>query len=210
MQADAADSVYCPPAGTRLEVLDHAAETDGERVRVAITMDPPPRSNGPYLHVHPEQDETLAVESGRMGVLVDKQEHILEAGDEIDIDRGVPHRYWNEGPGELHAIGEVRPGMETDALWPLLFKLARDRPASKVGFPLNPFLLSAALDRHRDHIYMARVPVALQKRLLAVVAQLGTLLGWSLQGDDPVGNRVERFCPVRIALESWARVAGRT
>jgi quercetin dioxygenase-like cupin family protein len=201
-----ADAVSCPPAGTRIEVVERAAETDGERVRVALTMDPPADSHGPYQHVHPEQDETLEVVSGRMGVQVDGEEHVLEAGDSIDIERGVPHRYWNEGPGELRAFGEVRPGLETDALWPLLFELASERPASKVGFPLNPFLLSVVFDRYPDHIYMAGVPVALQKWTIALVANLGYLLGYSLTGDGSVGSTYERICPVRFGLTMWERL----
>lgn len=166
------DVLECPPAGKRVAIDRSAEETGGDLVRFEMWLDPD--SRGPYLHVHPVQDEVLEVESGRLGVRVDGDTRVLEPGERVDVPRNVPHKFWNEHDGETHLYGELRPGRRADEFLPLAFALARDRWATEGGVPLNPFAVAAVFDEYEDYYYFAYVPVSLQKlgvRLLAPVAR---------------------------------------
>lgn len=52
--------------------------------------------------------------SGRLNVQVGFDQTVLYPGDSIRLDSALPHRYWNTGPGQVHAIWfESRPSHES-------------------------------------------------------------------------------------------------
>lgn len=162
----------CPPAGKRVRIERSAAETDGDLVRFEMWLDAD--SRGPYLHVHPVQDEVLEVECGELGVVVGGQRRVLTAGERVEIPRDVPHRFWNESDEETHLYGELRPGRRADEFLPMAFALARDRWSTSGGVPLNPLAVAVVFDEYEDYYYFAHLPTSLQKvgvRLLAPVAR---------------------------------------
>lgn len=162
----------CPPAGKRVRIDRAAAETGGDLVRFEMWLDPD--SRGPYLHVHPVQDEVLEVASGELGVVVGDQRRVLTEGERVEIPRDVPHRFWNEADGETHLYGELRPGRRADEFLPMAFALARDGWSTSGGVPLNPLAVAVVFDEYEDYYYFAHLPTSLQKfgvRLLAPVAR---------------------------------------
>lgn len=168
--------LYCPPAGKRVRIAASAADTDGDYVRFEMWLDPD--SRGPYLHVHPVQDEVLAVVEGSIGVVVDGDKQVLGPGEEVFIERNVAHQFWNEADTETHLRGELRPARRADEFLPRAFALARDRWATKHGVPLNPLAVAALLDEYPDYYYFAYVPVTLQKLGVRFLAPLARLLGY--------------------------------
>lgn len=170
------DELYCPPAGKRVSIAESAADTDGEFVRFEMWLDPD--SRGPYRHVHPRQDETLAVESGRLGVWVDGDRRVLTDGERVEVPRGVPHRFWNESNDGTHLSGELSPARRSEEFLPLAFALARDHRATEGGVPLNPLAVAAVFDEYEDYYYFARVPVRLQKLGIRLLAPIARRLGY--------------------------------
>lgn len=176
------EELYCPPAGKRVKISRTPEETQGEYVRFEMWLDPD--SRGPYLHVHPLQDEVLEVVSGRLGVSVDGDTRTLEPGERVDIPRGVKHQFWNESDGETHLFGELSPGRRADEFLPLAFALARDRWATKGGVPLNPLAVAAVFDEYEDYYYFAYLPVSVQKLGLRLLAPIARFLGYDADLDD--------------------------
>lgn len=170
------DVLECPPAGKRVQIARSSAETDGDLVRFEMWLDAD--SRGPYLHVHPVQDEVLEVESGRLGVTVDGETRVLDPGERVDIPRNVAHKFWNESDGETHLFGELRPGRRADEFLPLAFALARDRWATKGGVPLNPLAIAAVFAEYEDYYYFAHVPVSVQRFAIRLLAPVARLLGY--------------------------------
>ena len=168
--------LYCPPAGKRIRIAESAEETGGEYVRFEMWLDPD--SRGPYLHVHPIQDEVLEVVSGRLGVTVSGETETLEPGERVDIPRGAAHQFWNEFDGETHIFGELRPGRRTDEFLPLAFALARDRWSTSAGVPLNPLAVAAVFEEYPDYYYFAYGPVSLQKLGIRALAPVARALGY--------------------------------
>ncbi|WP_162562473.1 cupin domain-containing protein [Salinigranum rubrum] len=168
--------IDCPPSGKRVRVLESATDTDGRRFRFDMWL--LADSHGPMLHVHPEQDEDLEVVSGRLGVVVDGDRRVLSVGESVTIPKGTPHRFWNAGPDALHVVGEVRPALRTEEFMRVTYGLARDGYSTPSGMPLNPFRLAPLIGRYDDMLYLARVPVWVQKRGVALLSPVGRLLGY--------------------------------
>ena len=167
--------IECPPSGKRVKYLETADDTGGEYARFEMWLDAPPDSYGPMKHVHPAQDEVLEVVAGRMGIWHEDETRVLEAGDSVTIPKGERHRFWNAGPDELHMTGEVRPALRTEEFMHVTYGLARDGLSTQSGMPLHPLRLAVLVDKYDDLLYLAALPVGLQKlgaRLLAVLARL--------------------------------------
>jgi mannose-6-phosphate isomerase-like protein (cupin superfamily) len=73
-----------------------------------------PGSPFPPSHLHPAQDEHFEVERGRMLFVVDGAEHIVRAGQTLDIPRGTAHRARNASRTEAAVVRwETRPALRT-------------------------------------------------------------------------------------------------
>src|SRR5690349_11675362 len=63
-------------------------------------------------HIHPESDEYFAVRSGRLSVVIDGREHLVEAGETIMVPRGRPHLFRNGHDGETLMTLRFEPGLK--------------------------------------------------------------------------------------------------
>ena len=172
--------VEAPRSGKRVRYLEapDPARADTEAARFEMWLRPPPASHGPMRHVHPEQEEYLEAREGVLGVRHDGTTRRLAPGESVTIPAGDPHRFWNAGEGELHLLGEVRPGLRTEPFMYVTYGLAGDHPATASGMPLNPLRLAPIMERYDDLLYLAGVPVWLQKRAIRAVARLGRHAGY--------------------------------
>ena len=57
---------------------------------------------------------------GHLGVVLDGERHVLEAGEQLLIPPGTSHTFWNAGQGELRFITDVRPPGELQTYWGLM------------------------------------------------------------------------------------------
>jgi mannose-6-phosphate isomerase-like protein (cupin superfamily) len=73
-----------------------------------------PGSPFPPSHLHPAQDERFEVEQGRMLFVVDGVEHVVTAGETLEIARGTAHRARNASRTESAVVRwETRPALRT-------------------------------------------------------------------------------------------------
>ena len=79
----------------------------------------------PLPHRHPGQDEHFVVHEGELTALVDGVEHVLRAGDTLDVPRGATHAMWSTAAGTTRATWQVRPALRTAQLWTTLDGLRR-------------------------------------------------------------------------------------
>ena len=85
----------------------------------------PRAEHRPLLHRHPNQDEHFVVREGELTALVDGVEHVLRAGDTLDVPRGAPHSMHNAGGQTARATWQVRPAQRTAQLWATLDAIGR-------------------------------------------------------------------------------------
>lgn len=177
------------------------AETDGEFVRFAFTLYPPPEETPPDLglpherwaidapfgeveHVHPEQSEWWKVLSGELFVTFDGEEHTLTAGDEIEIPADTPQQHYNPSAEPTRVLFERRPALGTEPWAETLYTLAqvgKTKPDGTLRFPR----LVTVVDEYPSTLLTA-LPVGVQRRLFALLAPVFRRAGY-----EPTHERSE-------------------
>lgn len=114
---------------------------DHEKVRVRtssaalLEMDAEwrPSTRKPLPHSHPSQDEHFEVLEGQLSVKLGSETRVLNAGDTVDVQRGVAHTFWNSGGTTARARWQVRPAQRTEEFFAAVDKLRRDGHGTTAG-----------------------------------------------------------------------------
>jgi mannose-6-phosphate isomerase-like protein (cupin superfamily) len=177
------------PAGTRILnaynketfVFTHPWE-EGTSRRMDVVLGKGGSGGGNAIpHIHPETDEIFTVNSGRVMVMVDGQEHFASEGQSITVPKGASHFFRNAFDGDTHLTVTFVTAQQH-----LRFFLNLARWTSECPGYFNADgsvkLLPIALGLHafRDHLYIAGPPVLVQKLLFAALAPVARLLGYRL------------------------------
>src|ERR1700758_374520 len=95
------DVLVIGPLGITVKFVRTAAETGGELVEAEVSGRP--RGFLAQRHVHPKQLERIEVVSGAVKVGMNGRDHVLRAGDSIEIPAGTPHTQVpvGDGPGTV-------------------------------------------------------------------------------------------------------------
>ncbi|MGL4439672.1 MAG: cupin domain-containing protein [Bosea sp. (in: a-proteobacteria)] len=165
-------------------------ETGPEACRFDVILEHGGSGGGNALvHVHPVASETFTVKSGRLAVVMRGVEQIAEAGQSIIIPAGTPHHFRNADAGPTEATVEFAPAQQHRRFFENFATLTETRPEwfSPRGDP-NLLLIALVLHTYRDHLYLAGIPVVVQRLLFAALAPLARLRGYSL-AIEPLESR---------------------
>jgi quercetin dioxygenase-like cupin family protein len=174
--AAAGDELVNPATGLRTVFRETARDTDGELLQVDWIGNSG-WTTGPD-HVHRLQEERFEVLRGRLGLRVQGEEAVHEAGDVIIAPAGAPHAAWNAGDDEVHVLVDFRPALRTEVAFETLAGLAADGKTNRAGAPRNPLLLALILRHYEDEIYFVRPPLAVQRAIFGPLAGVARLLGY--------------------------------
>ena len=119
--------------GLTVRFLRTGAETAGEVLEMEVTGRP--RGFLAQSHVHGAQAERLEVVSGAMKIEMGGREHVLIAGQSIEVPAGTPHTQVPVGDGAGVVRIEVRPAGRTQAFLERLAELCREGKITRMGFP---------------------------------------------------------------------------
>lgn len=149
-----------PATGERVRWLVSSAESGGELVRAELWL--APGRPLPAAHVHRDGEERVELLAGRLELHVGPARRVLGRGDRATIPAGAPHAWRNAGGIELHAIVELRPAGDFEALTEALFALGRAGRLTRGGRtrPLDAARLHA---RFGEQLHAAAPPLALQR-----------------------------------------------
>jgi mannose-6-phosphate isomerase-like protein (cupin superfamily) len=128
-------------------------------------------------HVHASITERFRVVCGRLGVRVGGIEGELGPGDEVIVQPGVVHDWWNAGEREAQVVVEIDPGRRFEIMISTLFGLANDGLTNDKGMP-HLLQLAVIAKEFRDVVEFVRPPRAVQRVLFGVLAPLGRALGY--------------------------------
>ena len=171
----AGDQIENPITGERMIFHETSAQTNGERVVVETIVRP-----GGFVaaaHVHPYQTEHFEVHAGTLGVRRGREKVELHAGEDVVVEPGTPHKFWNAGDEEVRFRCTVTPALEFERLIATMYTLAADGKTNKKGMP-NPLRLAVIANSHFDDVRLPKIPHAIQKLALATGAPLGRLVGY--------------------------------
>lgn len=122
-------------------------------------------------HMHPGLVERFRVEDGELTLLLDGQKSVLGVGEEVEIQPGVWHDFWNEADRTAIVRVEVTPGERFAHLLETLFGLAREGHVNKRGMP-RPLQLALSATEFSDVIVFRKPPIAVQRSLFGILSPL--------------------------------------
>jgi len=146
-------------------------EPDGDRLLVENYVTP---GNGPIMHTHLLQDESLTVINGRIGYQIKGgEEQFAGEGDTVTFKRGVPHRFWNAGNDILHCKGYIKPANTIvfflSSIYAAQNKTGTERPEAFDGAYL--------MTKYRSEYEMNDMPLFVRKVIIPLTYLIGRLRG---------------------------------
>jgi mannose-6-phosphate isomerase-like protein (cupin superfamily) len=169
------DTVENPVTGERVTFLETAAETNGERVVIDVTVDP----DGfvAAAHVHPYQSERFEIVEGTLEFKLGNETVMAGPGDVVMVEPGTLHRFRNAGESAVRFLTEVRPALGFEQFIETMYGLAADGKTNPKGMP-NPLRLAVIMRKHFDLVRLPFPPAFVQKAGLVLGAPVGRLLGY--------------------------------
>jgi hypothetical protein len=84
-------------------------------------------------HVHDHRAEHFEVRSGRIALVLDGEQRVLEAGEQLTVSRGTWHRWWNPGEDEVLTSVRVEPALRFQEAILVFWGLCADGHANREG-----------------------------------------------------------------------------
>jgi quercetin dioxygenase-like cupin family protein len=125
-----------PRTGQRMTLIS----TEPAELRLD-TFNPPTAVTEP-IHVHPRQESGAELLSGSLIFELAGERRKIGAGGNITIPANTPHRFWNEGPEDAHAIQFFRPALDIAAFFETLFALGQAGQLTSSGMPKRLALIA--------------------------------------------------------------------
>lgn len=146
--------IYNPVFDDTVTFEKFSYETDGAYTLLEIDLGP---GGGNAVHLHQRFTETFVAIEGTLGVEINGREYLLEPGEQMTVERGDEHRFFNPGEDRIRFNVRVEPGSAgfEKALF-LLYGLTEDGYATEEGL-LEDFGHTALFLKLSD----TRVPGAL-------------------------------------------------
>src|SRR5687768_17144029 len=128
------DKIVNPRTGQTMIFLQTGKETNGKLLETE-SFNPKSDMREPS-HIHPKQESSAKVISGKLHFLVNGKEQIIGPGEKITIPAGAPHCFWNEDDLEAHSVQQFSPALHIDEFFESFFALAKDGKLNDKGMPL--------------------------------------------------------------------------
>jgi uncharacterized protein YndB with AHSA1/START domain/quercetin dioxygenase-like cupin family protein len=156
-----------PALGVRVEFRRTAAETGGELVEFDVIG----RARGLLAaeHVHTVATERHEVLEGEMRLMIAGREHVLRAGDVMEVPPGTPHRQLPGGTGAGRVRVQVRPAGQVEGFLERLAALRMNR----WGYP-RPLDAAEIVRDFGAEGHATRPPVPVQRALAAATLRLAS------------------------------------
>lgn len=167
------------PQGGVFELNDHEKVTVRTSSAELLELDAEwrPAKHKPLPHSHPSQDEHFEVTEGELSVKLGGETRVLQAGDTVDVPRGVVHTFWNSGTSTARAKWQVRPAQRTEEFFRAVDKLRKQGHGASAG--VSPPAGALLAREFSDEFRPALSPVV-RSLFLPALAALARRRGYSL------------------------------
>jgi quercetin dioxygenase-like cupin family protein len=158
-------------SGEQLTFLRRRSDERGELLEVENRVSP---GNGPPMHVHHFQEESLTVKEGKIAWIEEGgTEQTAGPGETVTFAAGVSHRFWNAGDDDLVCTGYVRPPDNIEYFLTQIYEsTARNggkRPSAFDGAYLSR--------RYQDEFALTEIPGPVRRFVFPVMVAVGRLFG---------------------------------
>jgi mannose-6-phosphate isomerase-like protein (cupin superfamily) len=171
----AGDVVWNPLTGEKALLIESAAETGGARIVSDFAVE-----EGGFVpggeHLHDACSEHFEVQQGEIAFLVDGEERTLGPGEQLTVQPGSWHRWWNPGQGEVRIRTRVEPALRFEEMIAVFWGLCADGHTNAKGVP-SPLFGALLATRYREEIRFRQPPHLVQRLLLPPLAALARRRG---------------------------------
>ncbi len=157
--------------GEKIIFQEYIQTPEGVELHLDGYCDP---GTGPQMHVHYFQDESLQVQSGKMGTeILGQQAVYFTEGQTVIFHKGIPHRFWNAGEDILHIKGIVKPANS------VVFYLSTLYAAQKNSGSIQPEAFDSAylLCRYKHEYNVFGIPAFVRNLIIPMTYAIGIVLG---------------------------------
>ena len=170
----AGDTLANDITGETIRFIETAAETNGERTVVEVTLDA--GGGVPMAHVHPYQSETFEVIEGELSMRAGREKLVARAGDLVAVPPGEVHKFWNASGETIRFRCTVEPALQFEQFIETMFSLADEGKLGRRGMP-SPLRLAPIALAYFDDVRAPHIPAWLQRTGLVPGAALAKLVG---------------------------------
>jgi mannose-6-phosphate isomerase-like protein (cupin superfamily) len=168
------ETIEAPHMGMRVTCHENGAGSRGELLSFDLWMrggaTPPP------MHVHPHQEERITVNSGSVRSRSGDVDRVLSPGDTVVSPPGEPHTVGPAGDEDVEMVAELRPALNYERFIERSFALDRAGFINAKGRG-NPLRMASAGAREAE-FFVPRVPLGVQRTVLAAMERLARLIGY--------------------------------
>jgi quercetin dioxygenase-like cupin family protein len=168
----AGDVVVSAATGETFQFVQTSADTDGRLLQIDMIIAPGGGAKAAPMHIHPKSEERFYIQKGELTYVMNGKQGVAKAGDTVIIPPNVPHTWFNDTDRELLFRVEIEPAMDMEKLFEGLGGAVQAGVIVE-GKQASPFLLAMTIHKYPDNLYLAGVPVWLQKPVMAVLAWIG-------------------------------------
>lgn len=158
----------------RWEITRSTEETDGELLEMRFEIESVPE-DGPFVHTHPDAEESYEVLSGVLEVYEDGEWVDVTAGEKYTVPPGTPHTFRNKTPVEV--INIHQPALQHERFFRRFHQLVVEQGVTLPPGGFSDIVLIAMLTTEHDGDIRAVSPPHWAFKLLA---GLGPLLGYDI------------------------------
>jgi quercetin dioxygenase-like cupin family protein len=170
------DVLRHPAFGAQIRFLHTSQETDGQLLRVEVTL--PPRFSMPE-HVHPRQEERHEVVSGTLQARVGGVQRDYAAGERVIGPPNVPHAWRNPSDQEdLRLVSEHRPVLHMEMMLENGFAIARDLWTDMRHAPRHLLRAAILMDEVKEDFYFTGLSTRALMALFVALAPVGRWFGF--------------------------------
>ena len=179
----AGDVLWNPLTGEKALLVESPEENGGARIVADFAVE-----EGGFVpggeHVHDVCAEHLEVRAGRITFVLDGVERTLGPGEDLTIEPGTWHHWWNAGEGEVQIRARVEPALRFAEALLVYWGLCADGHTDAKGRP-RPLPGALVATRYREEIRYKQPPDAVQRLLAPPLAAVARRRGW--------GRRLDRY-----------------
>ena len=171
----AGDVVWNPLSGEKALLVESAEESGGARIVVEFAVEA-----GGFVpggeHVHDTVAEHFELRSGRMAFALAGEERVLEAGEQLTVQPGTWHRWWNPGDDEVVTRVRVEPALQFEQGIMAFWGLCADGHTNAEGRP-SPLFGALLATRYRAELRYKQPPDLVQRVAFPPLAAIATRRG---------------------------------
>lgn len=165
------DVFYSKVEGFRQTVIKQ------ENGKVYCKLEIEPHAPGPPEHIHSGFDESFSIQSGELSMLVNGEKVTIHPGEVQFIEKGIPHKPFNETDSTITIIMEDFAFPEEFAVYLCQVYGYMDESPDNLQPPKVIFQM-AMFNQHFDSYLAEGPPLAIQKVINFILVPLARLQGY--------------------------------